>query len=345
MPTFQVGVKRFLSAVALESIIDIEYINCERDFVLLFHDHFDTWTYHRVFCLGWQLAWAALLVPRQGGVRTFPCLAQVERLAERDPELPRHEAVEEEVDGAVDQGHQVHHFPQRGVALLKEVSSKNCRHQCDHTLHNLAWSLSPFLICTFSVKMLSLFQCGSGSLPTSGRPQTYLVVVTCLQLALYCSLTSSRYVVWCFHQNVNWCRYWYNLQKIGQKVPWYFWYFWEDEDDEDEVDLRHLGEDKEDEDDDQQPSRSVHPSLSVSNNLFVHFLQLTLFGTGGDNSSSKEVAIATKAHEMNIDQCVCIAVQSGRKCVQQRSIIHHIIMVQQTLVGTLQTIISNIENE
>ena len=92
-------------------------------------------THHRVFSLGWQLAGASLLVPRQGGVRPFPRLSQVERLAEGDPELPRHEAVEEEVDGAVDQGHQVHHLPKRGVALLKEVSSKHCSHQCDHTLH------------------------------------------------------------------------------------------------------------------------------------------------------------------------------------------------------------------
>ena len=91
--------------------------------------------HHRVFSLGRQLAGASFLVPRQGGVRPFPRLSQVERLAEGDPELPRHEAVEEEVDGAVDQGHQVHHLPQRGVALLKEVSSKHCSHQCDHTLH------------------------------------------------------------------------------------------------------------------------------------------------------------------------------------------------------------------
>ena len=40
------------------------------------------------------------------------------------------------------------------------------------------------------------------------------------------------------------------------------------EEEEDEDDLGHLGEDEEDEDDDQQPSRSVHPSLPVLDNLF-----------------------------------------------------------------------------
>ena len=91
-------------------------------------------SHHGVFRLRWQLAWTSLLVPSQGGVRPFPRLSQVERLAESDPELPGHEAVEEEVDRAVDQGHQVHHLPQGGVALLKEVCSEDCRHKCDHAL-------------------------------------------------------------------------------------------------------------------------------------------------------------------------------------------------------------------
>ena len=45
----------------------------------------------------------------------------VQHLAEGHPELGGHEAVEEEVGGAVDKGEHVHDVPQRVVALLVEL--------------------------------------------------------------------------------------------------------------------------------------------------------------------------------------------------------------------------------
>ena len=43
-------------------------------------------------------------------------LPDTNNLVEGDPELPGHDAVEDEVDHAVDEGQHVHQLPERGVA-------------------------------------------------------------------------------------------------------------------------------------------------------------------------------------------------------------------------------------
>ena len=76
----------------------------------------------------------------------------MERLTERDSELARHQAVQQEVHldkpgqpqplhlhivrhhRAVGQGDQVHDLPQGGVALLEEVGAQHSCHQSYHTL-------------------------------------------------------------------------------------------------------------------------------------------------------------------------------------------------------------------
>ena len=46
-------------------------------------------------------------------------------LLECSSELSRHEAVDDEVDAAVEQGHHVHQVAQRGVALEEEPLPKH----------------------------------------------------------------------------------------------------------------------------------------------------------------------------------------------------------------------------
>ena len=61
---------------------------------------------------------------------------QPEHLGEGGPELGGHEAVEEEVGGAVPQGQQVHHLPHRGVAGQEETGPQHGRQQTQDALEN-----------------------------------------------------------------------------------------------------------------------------------------------------------------------------------------------------------------
>ena len=53
------------------------------------------------------------------------CYLNVTDLLERSPELPGHEAVDDEVDAAVEERHHVHQVAQRGVALEEEPLPKH----------------------------------------------------------------------------------------------------------------------------------------------------------------------------------------------------------------------------
>ena len=63
----------------------------------------------------------------------FP--APVQHLAQGRPELSGHEAVEEEVGGAVDEGEHVHDVSQRVVALLVELHPVDGREETQSSLH------------------------------------------------------------------------------------------------------------------------------------------------------------------------------------------------------------------
>ena len=59
----------------------------------------------------------------------------VQHLVEGLPELGGHEAVEEEVGGAVDEGQHVHDVPQWVVALPVELHPINGREESQNSLH------------------------------------------------------------------------------------------------------------------------------------------------------------------------------------------------------------------
>ena len=61
---------------------------------------------------------------------------QPEHLGQGGPELGGHEAVEEEVGGAVPQGQQVHHLPHRGVARQEEPGPQHGGQQAQDALQN-----------------------------------------------------------------------------------------------------------------------------------------------------------------------------------------------------------------
>lgn len=61
----------------------------------------------------------------------------LEELAEGLAELLAHDAVEDEVDGAVDQGQDVHEVAEGGVARLEEVLAPDGAQQAEHALRQL----------------------------------------------------------------------------------------------------------------------------------------------------------------------------------------------------------------
>ena len=58
-------------------------------------------------------------------------------LLECEPELPGHEAVEDEVNHAVSEGQHVHHLPQGGVAGDEELVSQQPRENAKYALKYL----------------------------------------------------------------------------------------------------------------------------------------------------------------------------------------------------------------
>ena len=85
----------------------------------------------------------------------------VQHLAEGRPELGGHEAVEEEVGGAVDEGEHVHDVPQRVVALLVELHPVDGGEEAQSSLH---------LECVI-FSFLSLRQYHDGSFSNDEEPK------------------------------------------------------------------------------------------------------------------------------------------------------------------------------
>lgn len=59
---------------------------------------------------------------------------RLEQLTKGHPELSAHRTVQDEVDGAVQEGQNIHHFPEEIVATFEEALSEDAAHQTQHSL-------------------------------------------------------------------------------------------------------------------------------------------------------------------------------------------------------------------
>ena len=90
-------------------------------------------TYQKVV-LNHQIIKRTFHISLEGVFKATEMLPDTNNLVESDPELPGHDAVEDEVDHAVDEGQHVHQFPQRGVAGDEKLVSKQPREKTKYGL-------------------------------------------------------------------------------------------------------------------------------------------------------------------------------------------------------------------